>query len=152
MTCSLMFAMYMPQVYNIGERRQLIRKNKCEKNDKRKKTMTEIFLVGNLYLTAFTWNFYKMCCTVRWQEKIMPKFRSNNLFSIECSEALLSFTQNNNYTVKHNYFTVNWVQWIGIFMKHDLCCILGKLHEARLHLLPKPEDSKVVQGLCGPPR
>lgn len=89
MKSSLMFAVYMPQVSNIGERRQLIQKNKCEENDKRKKNATEILVVGSLQPTGYSKTFIKCAVKLRrWQKKTLPYFRSNNHF---CWKVVLFF-------------------------------------------------------------
>lgn len=60
-----MFAILMPQVSNIGERRQLIKKNTCEENDKRKKTKAEILMVGTLQPTGYIKTFIKWAVKIR---------------------------------------------------------------------------------------
>lgn len=85
MISSLMFAVYMPQVSNTGERRQLIKKNKCEENDKsKKKTTTEILVVGSLQPTGYIKTLIKCAVKIRrWQKKMLPYFGSNNHFCLE---------------------------------------------------------------------
>lgn len=80
-----MFADYMPQVSNIGERRQLIKKNKCEGNEKRR-TTTEILTVGSLQPIGYIKTFINCAVKMsRWQEKMLPYFRSNIIFAWKLS-------------------------------------------------------------------